>query len=137
MKSALIAIGVMFGVFLALALITATPLVGEVVTLHTRSGNGDWETTPLWIVDTADGSYLRAGSPEGSGWVLRWYDDPSVKLERDGEVSDVVLQAEPQKRQAINDRMAERYGWADGFVGIMGDRSASLPLRVEFVGAGS
>ena len=55
----------------ALAIITATPLVGEVVTLHTRDSGGDWETTPLWIVDLEGGSYLRAGSPDESGWVTR------------------------------------------------------------------
>jgi hypothetical protein len=69
--------------------------------------------------------------------VLRWHDNPAAKLERAGKLSDVLLQAEPAKQQAINERMAGRYGWADVFVGMMGDRSAALPLRVEFVGNGS
>lgn len=137
MKGALIAIGVVFSCFLVTAAITATPLVGEVVTLHTRSSGGGWETTPLWIVDTPEGSYLRAGSPEGSGWMLRWHSDPAAKLERGGAARDVDLVAEPAKRAFINERMAERYGWADSFVGLMGDRAASLPLRVEFQGSAS
>ena len=35
MKRALIGIGILFGAFVAASIITATPLVGEVVTLHT------------------------------------------------------------------------------------------------------
>lgn len=135
MKVALLALGAVFVGFLAVSIITATPLVGEVVRLHTRAPGGGWETTPLWIVDTEEGTYLRAGSPETSGWMLRWHDDPAVRLERGGDVKDVRLLAEPEKRQSINQRMSERYGWADDFVGIMGDRTASLPLRVEFVAA--
>ena len=136
MKIGLIAIGAVFGLFLAVAIITATPLVGEVVTLHTRDAGGDWETTPLWVVDTPEGTYLRAGTPESSGWVLRWQQDPAAKLERQGKLRDVRLIGEPTKRQSIHARMADRYGWADAFVGLLGDRSGALPLRVEFIGTG-
>jgi len=91
--------------------------------------------TPLWVVDTEEGTYFRAGNPETSGWMLRWHEDPAVRLERGDDVKDARLRAEPGKRESINQRMSERYGWADDFVGIMGDRTASLPLRVEFTAA--
>jgi hypothetical protein len=136
MKAALIALGVILGAFLLVAIITATPLVGEVVTLHTRAPSGSWETTPLWIVDTPDGAYLRAGSPEGSGWVRRWQAEPIAKLERNGKLGAVKLTAEPKRRETINALMAARYGWADVFVGLMSDRSGAMPLRVEFVEQG-
>ena len=58
-------------VFIALSIISGTSRVGEVVTLHTRAADGEWQTTPLWIVDFGDASYLRAGAPDGSGWVTR------------------------------------------------------------------
>lgn len=116
-------------VFLVLAGITATSLVGEVVTLHTREG-GEWKTTPLWIVDVGTGEFLRAGNPE-SGWVLRYRADPSARLERRGELADVTLAEEPGMNPEVTRLMAEKYGWADDFVGLMaGDRSQALPLRV-------
>jgi hypothetical protein len=134
MKGVLIAIGMVFLCFMGVAIVTATPLVGEVVMLHTQAADASWETTPLWIVDTPDGSYLRAGNPDSSGWVLRWHQNPAAKLERNDQVSDVRLVAESDKQQAINELMSERYGWADEFVGLMGDRSAALPLRVVYIG---
>jgi len=42
MKVALLALGAVFVGFLAVAVITATPLVGEVVRLHTRGPGGGW-----------------------------------------------------------------------------------------------
>ncbi|MDJ0868141.1 MAG: hypothetical protein QNK03_18690 [Myxococcota bacterium] len=129
MKTILGVLGALVLLFLLVAGITATPLVGEVVTLHTREG-GEWKTTPLWIVDAEGVEYLRAGSAE-SGWLVRSRADPTVRLERAGGVVDVALVEAPDMRGEVNDRMAEKYGWADGFVGMMGDHAASLPLRVD------
>ena len=129
MKRVLGVIGVFVLLFVVVAGITATPLVGEVVTLHTREG-GEWKTTPLWIVDAAGAGYLRAGNPE-SGWVARFRADPAARLERRGELLDVALVEAPDMRREVNDLMAAKYGWADGFVGMMGDRAAALPLRVD------
>ena len=129
MKRVLGVVGGLVLLFIVLAGITATPLVGEVVTLHTREG-GEWKTTPLWIVDVAGDEYLRAGDPE-SGWVARFRTDPTARLERRGELVDVTLVEAPDMRREVNDRMAAKYGWADRFVGLMGNRAASLPLRME------
>lgn len=138
MKSALIAIGVFVAAFMLVAIVTATPLVGEVVLLHTHSGGDDWAATPLWIVDTEGGSYLRAGSPESSGWVMRWHSNAEVKLERAGAVREARLFAAPDQREVINALMADRYGWADDFIGLLGgDRSGALPLRVDYVTPGA
>ena len=42
------------------------------------------------------------------------------------------LVEEPAQLQAVHDKMAEKYGWADAVVGLMsGDRSKALPLRIE------
>lgn len=134
MKTILILLGVLFAGFVALAIITATPLVGEVVTLHTRDSGGDWETTPLWIVDLEGGSYLRAGSPDESGWVTRARANPEAKLDRAGQLLPAALVEEPARLQPVHDAMAEKYGWADDFVALVtGDRADSLPLRVEIL----
>jgi hypothetical protein len=135
MKNVLIIVGTLVAVFLALSIVAATPLVGEVVTLHTRDGDGEWQPTPLWVVDFGDASYLRAGAPDGSGWVTRLRADPQVRLERSGKVEDVRLVEEAPQLQAVHAAMAAKYGWADDFVAIMsGDRTQSLALRIEVVG---
>jgi hypothetical protein len=131
MKRALVVVGLLLGGFLALAIITATPLVGEVVTLESLGPDGEWHSTPLWIVDAPDGTYLRAGTPEGSGWVTRVQANPEVRLERSGEFQEARLVANPALRDAINQQMAEKYGWANSFVSLMGNHAAALPFRVE------
>jgi hypothetical protein len=135
MKKVLIVVGLPFAIFIALSIITATPLVGEVVTLHTRDADGEWQTTPLWVVDLDSASYLRAGTPDGSGWVTRMRANPQVRLERSGAIEDVQLVEVPPQLQAVHLAMAEKYGWADDFVALMsGDRTKSLALRIDGVG---
>jgi hypothetical protein len=134
MKKVLGIVGLFFAAFLAIAIITATPLVGEVVTLHTLDADGEWQTTPLWVVDFENASYLRAGTPDGSGWVTRLQANPQVKLERSGSLETVRLVEEPAQLSAVHQKMSEKYGWADDFVGLMGgDRALSLALRIEAV----
>ena len=136
MKTIFIVIGALVACFLALVIITATPLVGEVVTLHTRDAGGDWQTTPLWIVDLEGGSYLRAGDPDESGWVTLLRANPEAQLDRAGQLRAVVLVEQPARLQEVHDAMAEKYGWADDFVNLLtGDRSQDLPLRVEILPA--
>ena len=43
MKAVLSIVGLLLAVFIALSIITGTSLVGEVVTLHTRSADGEWD----------------------------------------------------------------------------------------------
>ena len=130
-KLALQIVGALLAVFVALVIITGSSLVGEVVTLHTQDAEGAWQTTPLWIVDARDGTYLRAGQPD-SGWLVRLRANPDVKLERDGQTQPVRLVETPEAVAAVNSMMNGKYGWADDFVGLMaGDRSQALPLKVE------
>ncbi len=134
MKRALIVIGILLAAFVALGIVSATPLVGEVVTLHTREASGEWATTPLWIIDLEKASYLRAGTPEGSGWVTRMQANPEARLERSGKLWDVRLVPEPSKLQTVHEKMSEKYGWADDFVALTsGDRDESLSLRIEII----
>lgn len=132
MKRAIIVVAIPVFAFIAAVIIVGTPLVGEVVTLHTHGADGEWETTPLWIVDFDNAAYLRAGTPDGSGWVARLHANPEVRLERSGKLEDVRLVEEPSKLQAVHRKMAEKYRWADDFVALLGgDRAKSLPLRIE------
>jgi len=135
MKAILAVLGILFACLLAVGFVTATPLVGEVVTLHTREAGGEWQSTPLWIVDLEDGSYLRAGQPAESGWLKRWSANGQARLERSGEVFDVTLVEAPSRFREVHAGMAEKYGWADDFIFLMRDVNDTLPLRAE-VGSG-
>ena len=133
MKMILTIAGVGLACFVALAIVTATPLVGEVVTLHTSDTDGEWRTTPLWIVDLGPDAYLRAGGPD-SGWVTRSRNNPEARLERSGKLLDVTLVEQPVRLDTVHAKMAEKYGWADDFVTLVsGDRAESLPLRVKIL----
>ena len=68
---------------IGIAVMGASELGGEVVTLHTASPDGE-VTTRIWIVDEAGYAWLRAGVPE-NGWLLRIDADPEVVIERGGE----------------------------------------------------
>ena len=127
-------LGVLVVCLLALVIITATPLVGEIVTLHTHDADDAWQTTPLWIVDLDSGSYLRAGTPDKSGWLNRLRANPKARLEHSAQVEEVTLIESPARREEVHLAMAEKYGWADSFVALVsGDRNGSLPLRIEVI----
>ena len=64
MRSVLEIVGVLLAIFVAITIVTGTSLVGEVVTLHTKTADGSWKTTSLWIVDADKGSYLRTASTD-------------------------------------------------------------------------
>jgi hypothetical protein len=63
--------------------------------------------------------------------VLRLRANPSAWLERKGTLADVGLAPDPGKRDEVHDLMAAKCGWADTYVGLMANREAALPFRVE------
>ena len=63
--------------------------------------------------------------------MARLRSEPQVRLERGSAIEEVRLVPEESMRETVNQRMSEKYGWADDFVGMLGDRSVSLPYRVE------
>ena len=134
MKTILTVLGLVVACFLALVVVTATPLVGEVVTLHTLDADDAWQTTPLWIVDLDSGSYLRAGTPDESGWLNRLRANPKARLERSTKVEEVTLIESSAQREEVHLAMAAKYGWADAFVALVsGDRNDSLSLRIDVI----
>ena len=58
----------------------------EVVVLHTTGADGATHTTRLWIVDDADGAWLRAGH-DGLPWFRNLEARPDVQIERAGRRS--------------------------------------------------
>ena len=53
------------------------------------------------------------------------------------QIREVRLVEEPSRLQAVHQKMAEKYGWANDFVALMsGDRNKSLALRIVDRGPG-
>jgi hypothetical protein len=105
---------------------------GEVVVLHTTGADGASHTTRLWIVDDADGTWLRAGH-HGSSWFRDLEARPDVELERGGETLAVraVPSRDPADRARINALTATKYGWAESFYGMVSSRDdAAIPIRL-------
>lgn len=104
---------------------------GEVVTVRTFT-DGSVQETRLWIVDDAGVSWLRAGSPE-AGWYQRVLDNPEIEVVRGGEVSEYTafpVEGGPTVDH-INALMSRKYGWAEGVIGLVIDRSRSVAIRLD------
>jgi len=104
---------------------------GEVVVLRT-SVDGESHETRVWIVDDQGLSWLRSGQPE-AGWYQRILENPDIEVERGGEL--FAYRAFPVEGgptvSHINALMAHKYGWAEGYIGLMIDRSRSVAIRLD------
>ncbi|UCE87483.1 MAG: DUF2255 family protein [Deltaproteobacteria bacterium] len=106
---------------------------GEVVEITTVEPGGTTRETPLWIVTVGGDRFLRAGSPNAQ-WLARIEHDPVIWLEVDGvrqRVEAVPLRDDRGARDAVNRAMAEKYGFADTFVGALVDPANSVPILLR------
>ncbi len=133
MRIAIRVVLVLAGVIVALfAVLMVAAETREVVVLHTTGADGASHTTRLWIVDDADGAWLRAGN-DGSSWFRDLEARPDVEVERGGETLAVraVPSRDPADRARINALTATKYGWAESFYGAMGGGRDAIPIRLE------
>jgi len=129
MRALLLAVGIA----VAVIVIASNSLdEGEVVTLVTKSDNGLAYDTQLWIVDWSGQLYLRVGSPHAH-WLERLRANPQVTLKRGAETLafTALPKDDSETREAVNDRMAAKYGYADRLWGYLGDRRRSVPILLE------
>lgn len=121
----LVALPVLFG----LSILAASELGGEVVTLYTRDPGGGESRTSLWVVDHDGSQYLRAGD-RGSSWFDRLRRAPEVRVERGGKTAVYQAVPTPELTPTIDALMAEKYGLADRFVGLIRDPSQSMAVKL-------
>jgi hypothetical protein len=128
-RVALVLVG-LFVALLAVAVIGAESR--EVVVLHTTGADGASRTTRLWIVDDADGAWLRGGH-DGLPWFRDLEARPDVKLERGGETLAVraVPSRDPADHARINALTAAKYGWAESLYTMVGGGEVAIPIRLE------
>ena len=125
---ALLAAALLFGA------VTWVALEGnEVAVLRTRTPDGRFEETRVWVVDAADGAALiEAASPERA-WYQSLRSHGDVELLRDGAPLRyrATPEPDPESRARIRALLREKYGWADWWVGLLRDPSDSVPVRLE------
>lgn len=129
MRALLLAVGIA----VAVIVIASNSLdEGEVVTLVTKSDNGAAYDTQLWIVEWKGQLYLRVGSPRAH-WLERLRANPQVTLKRGNETLafTALPKDDAETREAVNDRMAAKYGYADRLWGYLGDQRRSVPILLE------
>jgi hypothetical protein len=127
-RIALLLVAVVIALFGAVIIASES---GEVVVLRTYDSSQVSYETRLWIIEEGYDLWLRAGEPD-SGWFQRLKLQPDVELTRAGETHRyrATPVEDPDVRDWLNGRLAEKYGWADSLVGVLGDRSVSVPIRL-------
>ena len=103
---------------------------GEVVVLTTTDEAGAPQETRLWVVDHDGAAWLRAGSDQ-QGWYGRLRNQPRIQVERDGATNPYTATPAPASTPEINRLMAEKYGWADRFIGMMFPRDGAVAIRLD------
>jgi len=125
---------VLLGLALAfgISMLVASESGEEIVVLRTVDAEGASHETRLWVADDAGFAWLRAGQP-GSGWYVRLQAHSQVEVERDGAVGrfEAVPVPDPASRDRIHALMRAKYGFADRWVSMLGDRTLSIPVRLD------
>jgi hypothetical protein len=105
---------------------------GEVIVLHTTDADGADHTTRLWIVDDADGAWLRAGH-DGLPWFRDLEARPNVAIERGGEILAVraVPSRDPADHARVNALTATKYGWRESLYAMVGGGKVAIPIRLD------
>lgn len=105
---------------------------GDVAKLRTHPAEGGWRTTRVWWVQDGDALWIEAATQERP-WLTDVEADPNVELEREGRTT--AWRATPVPGQDAHDRiralLAEKYGWADWWVGLIQDTSQSIAVRLQ------
>jgi hypothetical protein len=125
--------GALLGLALAFAAVTVIALEGhEVVVLRTRGTDGDVKETRTWIADEAGASFIEAAHADRP-FYQHLLVNSEVEVVRAGAVR--TYRATPVQNPAgqahIRRRLAERYGWADTWVGVLQDTAQSIEVRLD------
>lgn len=111
------------------ALYGASEYGGEKVVLETLDERGIAFLTTLWVVDIHGEPWLRSGRPD-STWLQRIEASPDVFLVRDGERLAYRAEIAAYEVDRINDRMREKYGYADQLVSLIHDPEQAVAIRL-------
>ena len=103
----------------------------EVVVLRTGAAAAPRKTR-TWIADEGTAALVEAANPERP-FLRDLRADPALLLERGGAVracrADIL--PNPGGHERIRGLLRARYGWADWWVGLLTDTSASVAVRLD------
>lgn len=104
----------------------------EVAVLRTRTPDGSFEETRVWVADADGAALIEAATPERA-WYQSLRMHPDVELLRDGAPLRYRALPEPgpEGRERIRALLREKYGWADWWVSMLQDTSDSVLVRLE------
>ena len=118
---------------LGFAAVTLIALEGrEVVQLRTITPEGGVRSTRTWVAD-ADGAMWVEAANVQRPFLLDLRAHPDIELVRGGTVLPVRAVAVPglDAHRKIRSLLAEKYGWADCWIGLLADTSHSEAVRLE------
>ena len=118
---------------LGFAGVTLLALEGrEVVQLRTVTPEGGVRSTRTWVAD-ADGAMWVEAANVQRPFLLDLGAHPDIELVRGGTVLPVRAVVVPglDAHRKIRSLLAEKYGWADCWIGLLADTSHSEAVRLE------
>jgi hypothetical protein len=124
---------VVVGAVLGFGALTLYALEGrEVVVLHTHATDGTARRTRTWVADDDGAAWIEAAVPERP-FFQQLLAVPEVEVERGGVMRRyrAVPVPNPEGHARIRALLAQKYGWADWWVGLLTDTSQSVAVRLE------
>lgn len=115
------------------AALTLVALEGrEVVVLRTTDENGGVRQTRTWVADAEGVVWIEAANP-ARAFLRDLQAHPGVAMRRAGVEHRCrgVAMPNPEGHQHIRALLAQKYGWADCWIGFLTDTSGSLAVRLE------
>ena len=113
--------------------VTLVALEGqEVAVVRTRDGRGGMRETRTWVADHDGHAWIESANPERPFYV-HILANPEVEVVRGGRVLHFrAVPLPPEEGHALIRRLlAEKYGWADVWIGLLADTSASTAIRLD------
>lgn len=104
----------------------------EVVVLRTQAPDGSVRETRTWVADDAGAVWIEAAVEERP-FYQHILAHPEVELVRAGHTRRYRAAPVPNPHGHVHIRtmLAEKYGWADAWVGLLTDTSQSLAVKLE------
>jgi hypothetical protein len=121
------------GIALTLGAVTLLALEsGEVVVVRSRDWGGMPIETRTWIADEGGVAWIEAATPERA-FLQNVLANPEIELWRDGRWQRCRATAvpNPEGHEHVRHLLAGKYGWKDGWIGMLADTSQSVALRVS------
>ncbi len=121
------------GAVVLFAAITLVALEGrEVVVLRTVDQQGNVRETRTWVADEDGHAWVEAANAERP-FLRHVQANPTAEIKRGGAAHQchAVAVANPEGHERIRRLLAEKYGWADRWIGLLTDTSGSLAIQLD------